>query len=71
MPVVSGADSVSGSGPIKGQMEEKPGGQSNVFMGLSGVHFDVTSRLSVHSTTPFIGLFASLSITLETSVDLE
>jgi len=45
--------------------------ESNVFMGLSGVHFDVTSRLLVQSTTPFIGLFASLSITLETSIDLE
>ena len=47
------------------------GDESNEFMRLSGVHFDVTSRLFVRSTTPFIGLFASLSITLETSVDLE
>ena len=36
--------------------------ESNVFMGLSGAHFDVTSRLFVQSTTRFIGLFASLSI---------
>ena len=45
--------------------------ESNVFMGLSGVHFDVTSRLFVQSTTPFIGLFSSLSIAVETDVDPE
>jgi len=34
---------------------------SDVFMGLSAVHFAVTSRLLVQSTTRFIGLLPNIS----------